>query len=395
MLQSVQLQRPFSPAGGHAFTAEIPPEVQRAIDAGSVAVLAEDDRVLGPAGSLHQHIRDGGGGAFSVWGTHVYLSSSDRSDCNTNRRTYSLVVIDTGSPTLREALARRDDLLLDLLHRNREHNNSLVANFLGYFQVMNGHLRRNGVALPRRALELGTGRVPYTAVRFLAAGVEHYVANDVQGVDRTLPALRVQQLAGFLDLIDPAGGERLRSLAEPVPGADGAAGQVRIRGLEVQDQRPFETLAGPNELDLVFSTSVLEHVHDPRAVVARMYELLRAGGHAWHCIDLRDHRDFARPLDFLTMTREQYAAIDTENRLRASDWRALFVAQGFEVIDTQYSSLRPGCERPSNASLVHSAAPPSEPWVDAALRSTFRPPFASLDLVDLSILGITLLCRKP
>jgi len=394
MLQSVQLQRPYSPAGGHAFTVEIPTAVQRAIAAGSVAMLAEDDRVLGPAGALHQHIRDDGGGAFSIWGSHVYLSSSDRSDCNQNRRNYSLVVIDTGSPTLREAMANRDDLLLDLLHRNREHNNSLVANFLGYFQVMSSHLRRNGVPLPRRVLELGTGRVPYTGVRFLAAGVEQYVANDVQRVERTLPALRVQQLAGFLDLIDPAGGERLRSLTERMPGPDGAGAQVRIRGLDVQDERPFESLEGPHDLDLVFSTSVLEHVAEPRAVVARMHDLLRSGGHAWHCIDLRDHRDFGKPLDFLRLTAHEYATIDTENRLRASEWQALFAAQGFAIVDAQYSTLPRGCVRPSNADLIHSLAPPHEPWVDTALRATFQPPFATMDLVDLSILGITLLCKK-
>lgn len=394
MLTSVKLQRPFASAGGHAFIAPIPAAVQQAVAAGSVAMVAENGRVLGPAAALHQHIRDQGGGAFSIFGAEAYLSSSDRTDCNRNRRDYALLVLDVDAPALREAMSQRDDLVLDLLHRSRERNNSLAANFFGYHQVLQGHLVRNGIPTPTRALELGTGRVPYTALRFLADGVEHYVVNDVQRVERTFPATFVQQLADVLALIDPAGGERLRSLLEPAPAVNGQA-RVAVRGLEVADQQPFEALTGPGELDLVFSTSVLEHVHKPRDVVARMHELLRTGGHAWHCIDLRDHRDFGKPLDFLRLTAREYAAIDTENRLRAAEWSELFRAQGFTIVDAQYATLPIGCERPGNADLVHAASPPTEPWVDDALRRTFQPPFAGMALVDLSILGLTLLCRKP
>jgi len=178
MLRSVQLPKPFSPAGGNAFIAKIPDHLLSAIEAGNIEVVAEDGNVLGPAGTLHQRIRDHGSGAFSVWGTHVYLSASDNSNCNSNGRTYSLVVVDLSEPSLTDELARNDGLLLELLHRNADHNNSLVANFFRYYKVVSGWLRRHGIPMPRRALELGTGRRPYTALRFLAEGVDCFVANE-------------------------------------------------------------------------------------------------------------------------------------------------------------------------------------------------------------------------
>jgi glycosyltransferase involved in cell wall biosynthesis len=52
--------------------------------------LWEDDRRLGPGGSLHDEIRSEGMGRYSVWGTALYFSTSDGSDPRVNRRTYLL-----------------------------------------------------------------------------------------------------------------------------------------------------------------------------------------------------------------------------------------------------------------------------------------------------------------
>src|SRR5262249_31938669 len=48
--------------------------------AASRLVVLEDGRPLGPAHSLHDDIRQKGGGRFSHWGDVIYLSSSDGSD---------------------------------------------------------------------------------------------------------------------------------------------------------------------------------------------------------------------------------------------------------------------------------------------------------------------------
>jgi hypothetical protein len=54
----------------------------------STTVLREDANRLGPAHSLHQEIRDLGGGRFSHWGEGLVFSTSDNSDPRTNNRKY-------------------------------------------------------------------------------------------------------------------------------------------------------------------------------------------------------------------------------------------------------------------------------------------------------------------
>jgi hypothetical protein len=58
--------------------------------------LCEDGRPLGPAHSLHQRIRQEGGGLYSHWATGNVLlfSTPDNSDPNRNRRVYTVTVAD-------------------------------------------------------------------------------------------------------------------------------------------------------------------------------------------------------------------------------------------------------------------------------------------------------------
>jgi hypothetical protein len=58
----------------------------------SEAVLTEDGLPLGPANASHAAIRADGGGAYSHWGSSLYLSSSDGSDPSTNGRLYELTL---------------------------------------------------------------------------------------------------------------------------------------------------------------------------------------------------------------------------------------------------------------------------------------------------------------
>jgi MoaA/NifB/PqqE/SkfB family radical SAM enzyme len=52
--------------------------------------LWEDDRRLGPAECLHDHIRRQGGGRYHIGATSLYFSSSDGSDARRNGRSYAL-----------------------------------------------------------------------------------------------------------------------------------------------------------------------------------------------------------------------------------------------------------------------------------------------------------------
>lgn len=85
-----ELQRPFRANGGAAWLAEVPAG-WRSDDmhaSASRLELLEDGAPLGPAHAAHQQIRDLGAGRYSHWDGHLYFSSSDGSDPNTNGRRY-------------------------------------------------------------------------------------------------------------------------------------------------------------------------------------------------------------------------------------------------------------------------------------------------------------------
>ncbi len=57
----------------------------------SELLLFEDDKLLQSAHTMHDDIRDLGAGRYSHWGEHLYFSTSDGADPNTNGRTYRIV----------------------------------------------------------------------------------------------------------------------------------------------------------------------------------------------------------------------------------------------------------------------------------------------------------------
>jgi ubiquinone/menaquinone biosynthesis C-methylase UbiE len=71
---------------------------------------------------------------------------------------------------------------------------------------------------------------------------------------------------------------------------------------------PAEELAGlaDGSFDCVISNAVLEHVYEPVAVAASLARVTRPGGHNFHQIDFRDHKDFRHPLEFLLFGTRDY-----------------------------------------------------------------------------------------
>jgi hypothetical protein len=137
----------------------------------------------------------------------------------------------------------------------------------------------------------------------------------------------------------------------------------------------------------------------PDAVVRRMGELLKDGGHVFHSVDLRDHQSFWDPLHFLTMPPSEYAKINTENRLRLSDWLALFEQHGFELIDQRYTALAAGeiargIPIAEAGNRYYQTYDDIVPWVTETMRAQFVSPYDSNDLRDLSVISILVLFRK-
>lgn len=100
---------------------------------------------------------------------------------------------------------------------------------------------------------------------------------------------------------------------------------------------PFEDSA----FDLVYTSAAFEHFMEPRDAVREMARVTKPGGLHLHSVDLRDHRNFRRPLDHLTVDDAEWKVFYEEsksasyiatNRLRVSEITALFESSGFETV---------------------------------------------------------------
>jgi glycosyltransferase involved in cell wall biosynthesis len=87
----------FCPESGKAFTSLVPFLAEHADGPGverSSLLLFEESTLLSPHHS-HDAIRTAGGGRYSLWGTNLYLSSTDGSDPRFNGRRYRYMVLDS------------------------------------------------------------------------------------------------------------------------------------------------------------------------------------------------------------------------------------------------------------------------------------------------------------
>jgi SAM-dependent methyltransferase len=91
--------------------------------------------------------------------------------------------------------------------------------------------------------------------------------------------------------------------------------------------------------DVVLSTAVLEHVFDLPAAIQELARVTVPGGVNSHQVDFRDHRDFARPLEFLLMADKEFIRLfdrrhgDFGNRWRHCEVAALLRASEFSIED--------------------------------------------------------------
>jgi hypothetical protein len=205
--------------------------------------------------------------------------------------------------------------------------------FEGYVQQLaHGTRVSNPEALRRlngaRLLELGPGRSLGTAVLLASAGARVSVA------DRFMPTWDDEYHAPIFEaLLDVCAVDRLS--LQPIRDALAArAFPPAVTGHRLAAEQ-LGRIGG--QFDLVLSNAVLEHVEDIAATAWNLAAVTAAGGLGLHQIDLRDHRDFARPLEFLTLPADAFAQLRRQSHCecggcwRAADVAAAFDAHGFDV----------------------------------------------------------------
>lgn len=227
----------------------------------------------------------------------------------------------------------------------------------------------------RCVLEYGPGDVPGVALMLLANGVRKVFLADrfplICDSDKNVAAVRE-----LLRRMSPEERDRvnacLRVPGDPTSGYLGERLQYLVRESGLSGLR--------QEVDVVLSRAVLEHVDDLEATFADMETALKAGGVAVHLVDLKSHGLHTRnPLDFLTwpelLWRAMYSAKGVPNRWRVNRYREILERSGLHV------------ERLEPTALASKRDV-------AEVRPRLAAAFRAVSDEDLSWLGFWLVCRK-
>jgi hypothetical protein len=262
------------------------------------------------------------------------------------------------------------------------------------WMLMGDHLRAAGVEIAgARLFEIGTGWYPtFPFMSFLAGAKRVYTVDLTSHLKPDLVRRCAESLAEYVPMIAAASGaapdevaRRQRRLVERLAGGIDLA---RATDGVVDYEAPIDAThvaIGANELDVVFSNSVLEHV--PPLVIDDLYaeamRILRPGGVMFHSVNCGDHYAYVdrniNQLNYLGYSDSEWQhwnnAFLYQNRLRAHEFVERAAAAGFEIV------LETGQAREERLQEL------------AAMK--VHPQFAGVPAAKLCVTTIDFIGRKP
>lgn len=346
----------FTKEEGHSWFCYLPIDVPHdSVDAprGSSLELFENGKRIGPAHSMHEHVRDIGRGLYSHWAGRVYMSATDNSNPNENGRAYQFRVgdkvglINPGTSILECDLPERprsidspmDDDFAELLaspnpvaipvnFQVREEDIQRAAEHsINIGTVAADISKQNGLPLDGRILELGPG------TDFGPALLLGENASELVVADRFLSGWQEQFHPLVYRKMQTALGRKSRLLDRVVEN-DSYDGAVTCLQEDAGNLSSIED----NSIDLIYSNAVLEHVHPLDAAIQEMFRVTQAGGYGAHQVDFRYHRDFDLPLEHLLLTYEEYQTVldvthcEAGCQTRINQASEMFEQAGFTVV---------------------------------------------------------------
>jgi hypothetical protein len=201
------------------------------------------------------------------------------------------------------------------------------------------------------AVELGSGWYPIVPICLFLGGADRVWLVDledlgrdelaVQAVDAVLASVEDGEAADALGPVDPERVDRLRAAGASIAGRGrhAALGDLGLR-VSPGDARTFDAAEEP---DLICSNTVLEHIPATvlEGILARFRDLAGPGTVMSHLVDHCDHYAYVDPglsvYHFLRYTDRTWSIIDNSiqpmNRLRASEYRAIYERLGIELTE--------------------------------------------------------------
>lgn len=208
------------------------------------------------------------------------------------------------------------------------------------------------------AVEIGTGWFPVTSVGLVLCGAERVRTYDIQALaDRPTVLAVMSSFArlirqGAIDPPSQVGQERLElALSEP----EGREGHelLALLGVDIHIRDPRSTGLPEESVDLVVSTSTLEHIPPGplRRLLNEVRRITAGGGIMSHVIDMADHYaqldNTINRFNFLRYGKRRWRmynnSLHYQNRLRVNDYRAMFTDMDWEIVD-EHNVSRPAAE---------------------------------------------------
>lgn len=202
------------------------------------------------------------------------------------------------------------------------------------------------------ALELGTGWIPIVPVGFYLCGAERVWTYDIasylnakrlrQTFERFLENHESGRLKQLLPHLQPGRVERLRELLQRVNDEPPAALLAKLN-IEVRLCDARQSGLPDGSVDLIYSRLVLAHIPPPvlAGLFAEFRRVAAPGALNAHRILLSDQfacfdRNISK-VNFLKFSPRAWRWLNSpiipQNRLRISDYRKIFAAAGFRILE--------------------------------------------------------------
>jgi len=272
-----------------------------------------------------------------------------------------------------------EQFLLQTLRDYALRNSTSPYNF-GIYNLYSRFQREYlGTGRPTRILEIGPGANLGVGVIFALTGAEKYYGLDIYMDPDLYSASQYESIAYLVQLA--GAGRPLRKLDDVMKVTDNKVEFARDRIEYLYPRQSYDIPLPDGSLDYVFSHATMEHVADPETTVRAISRVLRNGGITAHQIDMRDHADFSKPLEFLKVDEDAWKerwkdpkrAFLYMNRWRLSDFKEAFEGAGLRILKVDVNATFP---------------------VDESIRRTLDKRFQKYSLEDLSVTGVMIIARK-
>lgn len=205
------------------------------------------------------------------------------------------------------------------------------------------------------AFEIGAGQYLMAAIGLSLFGFQKIVATDILNAYPEFVSLVIKY---YKKHAKELGIKSVPKITKEITSQN--LDEVLLNKFNIQHYAPYDaanTDLPDNSVDYVFSNSVFEHINAELIlnIIKESYRILRGGGIQYASIDCRDHRTYKidhnynpniTHYDFLQYSQEEWDQMEHDsklhsqsdlhqNRLRITDYEAMFIAAGFEIVEIE------------------------------------------------------------